>query len=310
MLNLWSALGVLLLLGIVKKNSILQVDYTNVLRRQGLPLREALVQASETRLRPILMTTAAIIAGLIPTTLGVGAGATQRADIAVTIVGGQTLCLFLTLLARARQLLAGRGRCRARAHVLARADREAGARRRDVDVTRPGGPPAPEMTDNRLVVFDNPVIVLVTSLVGALAILAWRIRETQRPISPRGILLPPLGMSTGLGMFAMPAFRVPWTWALGAFALGALALAYPLIRSSKLRMVDGALMMQRSRAFLAILLGLVAVRLALRDYVGQVLPARETASVFFLLAFGMIVRWRLWMYGRYRAIMHDVSPAN
>src|SRR5215471_11499885 len=97
-LNLWSALGVLLLLGIVKKNSILQVDYTNVLRRQGMPLREALVQASETRLRPILMTTAAIVAGLIPTTLGVGAGATQRADIAVTIVGGQTLCLFLTLL--------------------------------------------------------------------------------------------------------------------------------------------------------------------------------------------------------------------
>ena len=97
-LNLWSALGVLLLLGIVKKNSILQVDYTNVLRRQGMPLREALVQASSTRLRPILMTTAAIVAGLIPTTLGVGAGATQRADIAVTIVGGQTLCLFLTLL--------------------------------------------------------------------------------------------------------------------------------------------------------------------------------------------------------------------
>jgi len=97
-LNLWSALGVLLLLGIVKKNSILQVDYTNVLRRQGVPLREALVQASLTRLRPILMTTAAIVAGLIPTALGVGAGATQRADIAVTIVGGQTLCLFLTLL--------------------------------------------------------------------------------------------------------------------------------------------------------------------------------------------------------------------
>jgi HAE1 family hydrophobic/amphiphilic exporter-1 len=97
-LNLWSALGVLLLLGIVKKNSILQVDYTNVLRRQGMPLREALVQASATRLRPILMTTAAIVAGLIPTAVGVGAGAAQRADIAVTIVGGQSLCLFLTLL--------------------------------------------------------------------------------------------------------------------------------------------------------------------------------------------------------------------
>jgi HAE1 family hydrophobic/amphiphilic exporter-1 len=63
-----------------------------------MPSREALVQASETRLRPILMTTAAIVAGLIPTVVGVGAGAAQRADIAVTIVGGQSLCLFLTLL--------------------------------------------------------------------------------------------------------------------------------------------------------------------------------------------------------------------
>ena len=97
-LNLWSALGILLLLGIVKKNAILQVDYANVLRRQGTPLRAALVQASETRLRPILMTTAAIIAGLVPTALGVGAGATQRADIAMTIIGGQSLCLLLTLL--------------------------------------------------------------------------------------------------------------------------------------------------------------------------------------------------------------------
>jgi HAE1 family hydrophobic/amphiphilic exporter-1 len=97
-LNLWSTLGILLLLGIVKKNSILQVDYTNVLRRRGMPLHDALVEASRTRLRPILMTTAAIIVGLIPTALGSGAGARQRGDIAVTIIGGQTLCLFLTLL--------------------------------------------------------------------------------------------------------------------------------------------------------------------------------------------------------------------
>jgi hydrophobic/amphiphilic exporter-1 (mainly G- bacteria), HAE1 family len=97
-LNLWSTLGMLLLLGIVKKNSILQVDYTNVLRRRGVPLHDALIEASRTRLRPILMTTAAIIVGLIPTALGSGAGARQRGDIAVTIIGGQTLCLFLTLL--------------------------------------------------------------------------------------------------------------------------------------------------------------------------------------------------------------------
>jgi HAE1 family hydrophobic/amphiphilic exporter-1 len=97
-LNLWSALGMLLLLGIVKKNSILQVDYANTLRAQGMPLREAIVEACRTRLRPILMTTFAIIAGLIPTALGIGIGGTGRSAIAVTVVGGQSLCLFLTLL--------------------------------------------------------------------------------------------------------------------------------------------------------------------------------------------------------------------
>jgi HAE1 family hydrophobic/amphiphilic exporter-1 len=97
-LNLWSALGIFLLLGIVKKNGILQVDYTNRLREQGMPLREAILQANHVRLRPILMTTLSIVAGLIPTALGIGAGAAQRSAIAATIIGGQSLCLLLSLL--------------------------------------------------------------------------------------------------------------------------------------------------------------------------------------------------------------------
>ncbi|PWU09866.1 MAG: AcrB/AcrD/AcrF family protein [Terriglobia bacterium] len=97
-LNLWSALGVFLLLGIVKKNGILQVDYTNRLRAQGVPIRQAIVQANHVRLRPILMTTLSIVAGLIPTALGIGAGSAQRSAIALTIIGGQSLCLLLTLL--------------------------------------------------------------------------------------------------------------------------------------------------------------------------------------------------------------------
>jgi HAE1 family hydrophobic/amphiphilic exporter-1 len=98
-LSLWSALGMFLLLGIVKKNGILQVDYTNRLRAQeGMPLEEALLEANRVRLRPILMTTLSIVAGLIPVAIGIGAGSEQRASIAVTIIGGQTLCLLLTLL--------------------------------------------------------------------------------------------------------------------------------------------------------------------------------------------------------------------
>src|SRR5689334_8206219 len=96
--NVYSAIGLMMLFGIVKKNSILQVDYTNTLRAQGMERHEALIQANHVRLRPILMTTIAIVAGMIPIALGRGAGAGSRASMAVTILGGQVLCLLLTLL--------------------------------------------------------------------------------------------------------------------------------------------------------------------------------------------------------------------
>jgi hydrophobic/amphiphilic exporter-1 (mainly G- bacteria), HAE1 family len=97
-INVYSAIGLMMLFGIVKKNSILQVDYTNTLRAQGIERHEALIQANHVRLRPILMTTIAIVAGMIPIALGRGAGAGSRASMAVTILGGQVLCLLLTLL--------------------------------------------------------------------------------------------------------------------------------------------------------------------------------------------------------------------
>ena len=96
--NVYSAIGLMMLFGIVKKNSILQVDYTNTLREQGVERHEALIQANHVRLRPILMTTIAIVAGMLPIAFGKGAGAGSRASMAVTILGGQVLCLLLTLL--------------------------------------------------------------------------------------------------------------------------------------------------------------------------------------------------------------------
>jgi len=144
---------------------------------------------------------------------------------------------------------------------------------------------------------------LIAALVGTLAVLAWRIRESQRPLTPRRILIPPLGMSTGFSMFAISGFRVPLWWGLTAFAAGALLFAYPLLASTTLTRVGDAVMMRRSRAFIAILLGLAAVRLALRGYIGQIISPQQTAGLFFILAFGMIVRWRAVMWVQYQKLV-------
>jgi membrane protein CcdC involved in cytochrome C biogenesis len=149
---------------------------------------------------------------------------------------------------------------------------------------------------------------LVASLVGAAAVMAWRVRETQTPVTARKLLVPPLAMSTGFFMFLAPQMRVPWTWAACAFVAGALLFSYPLIHTSRMVREGDVILMKRSKAFLFIILALFAIRLVLRQYVETYVSMTQTAALFFVLAFGMLLPWRLAMFASYRGL-RSVSGA-
>ncbi len=151
------------------------------------------------------------------------------------------------------------------------------------------------------------VMSLITSIAGAIAVMIWRVRESRTAVSAKKIIIPPLGMATGFCMFIMPAFRVPWSWAAIAFLGGSVALAYPLLRTSRLVREGGTVMAQRSHAFFAVVILLAGIRVAARGYLDTVLSVQQTAGLFFILAFGMILRWRTQMFLQYRELVKSPS---
>jgi membrane protein CcdC involved in cytochrome C biogenesis len=142
----------------------------------------------------------------------------------------------------------------------------------------------------------------VGSLIGLVGVMAWRIREGRTAVTIRKIIIPPLGMATGFCMFFAPQFRVPLLWAAIAFLAGAILLAYPLLITSRLEREGEAIMMRRSGAFFLVVVVLAAIRYFARGYFDSVLTIEQTAGLFFILAFGMILRWRLRMLSQFRAL--------
>jgi membrane protein CcdC involved in cytochrome C biogenesis len=148
-----------------------------------------------------------------------------------------------------------------------------------------------------------PGMSVAVAVLGFLAVMAWRIREGRTAVTVRKIVIPPLGMATGFSMFVVPMFRVPWLWAAGAFLIGALVLAEPLVRTSRLKLVGDTVMMHRSAAFFVVVVVLAVVRFLARGYLDHVITYQQSAGLFFILAFGMILRWRASMYFEYRRVV-------
>jgi len=148
----------------------------------------------------------------------------------------------------------------------------------------------------------SPATSAVTSLAGMVAVLAWRVQEGRRAVTLKKIVFPPLGMATGFSMFVVPAFRVPLLWALVAFLIGAIVLAYPLLLTSRLERDGDAIMMRRSSAFLIVIVVLALVRYFARGYFNTLLTLEQTGALFFILAFGMILRWRAGMFFEFRKL--------
>ena len=143
---------------------------------------------------------------------------------------------------------------------------------------------------------------ILGSLAGAAAVITWRVREARSPVSMKKIVVPPLGMATGFSMFVVPAFRIPWAWAGLAFLVGAVALAWPLLATTRLVRQGDVVTMQRSTAFISVIIALAAIRLLARGYLDSILSVQQTGALLFVLAFGMILRWRTRMLFDYRKL--------
>ena len=149
---------------------------------------------------------------------------------------------------------------------------------------------------------STPALTALVSLGGLAGVLAWRVREGRTAVTLKKIVMPPLGMATGFCMFFYPPCRVPFLWGFAAFLIGAIVLAYPLLATSDLHLHNGEIRMKRSSMFFAVIIVLALIRWAARGYFDSFLSLEQTGAIFYLLAFGMILRWRAKLFLAYRVL--------
>ncbi|NLP52883.1 cytochrome c biogenesis protein CcdC [Bacillus sp. RO1] len=151
------------------------------------------------------------------------------------------------------------------------------------------------------------VLSTIFAVCMALLVLFIRMKAAKKPSSVKKIVLPPIFMSTGALMFLFPEFRVSFLQILEALTVGAIFSIF-LIKTSKFEMKDNDIYLKRSKAFVFILLGLLAVRVVMKLVLSTQIDIGELTGMFWLLAFGMIVPWRIAMYVKYKKIESGSIP--
>lgn len=153
----------------------------------------------------------------------------------------------------------------------------------------------------------SQIISLIVSIAFGALIITLRLRGTSKPTNLRKIVAPPLGMATGFLMFIAPAMRVHFLWGLIAWAVGAVFFSYPLILTSHFEVSNGEIYLKRSKMFIVIIVILLIVRILLHDVVERHVTIAQTGALFFLLAFGMLLPWRVAMAQRFMALKRKMD---
>ncbi len=155
------------------------------------------------------------------------------------------------------------------------------------------------------------MIIISSVIVAAMAIsvMIVRIKSSDKPASPKKIILPPIFMSTGALMFLFPIFRVTGEEFLEAITLGVIFSIF-LIKTSKFEIKNNEIYLKRSKAFVFILIGLLVIRIAMKSILSTTIDYGALSGMFWILAFGMIVPWRIAMFLSYRKLSNELKTAD
>lgn len=156
------------------------------------------------------------------------------------------------------------------------------------------------------------MMIIISSVIAAamaISVMIVRIKASDKPASPKKIILPPIFMSTGALMFLFPIFRVTGEEFLEAITLGVIFSIF-LIKTSKFEIKNNEIYLKRSKAFVFILIGLLVIRIAMKSILSTTIDYGALSGMFWILAFGMIVPWRIAMFMSYRKLSNELKTAD